>query len=106
MQKTDILAMSLKELNRLEILQRARDNRITQKKAADLIGLSVRQTRRLMHGLRDYGPKGIQSKKRGKKGNRRLSREIRRRAIDLVREHYEDFGPKFARMTIHKGDLM
>ncbi len=50
--------MSQKELNRLEILSRVREKRMTQSKAAEILGLGVRQVRRLLRALEADGPCG------------------------------------------------
>lgn len=93
---TELVTMSTKELNRLEIIQRVIERRMTQKKAAEMLDLSERQTRRLCTAYGQAGPTAIISKKRGRPSNRRLSEELRTRAIAIVRERYADFGPKLA----------
>ena len=45
------LTMSRKELNRLEILGRVLERRLTQAKAAEQLGLSLRQVERLCRKL-------------------------------------------------------
>jgi hypothetical protein len=93
---TDVLLMSQKELNRLEILRRALEKQIKQTKAAELLDLTTRQTRRLMRSLEAQGARGIQSKKRGKPSNHRLSTGTRDSVLNLVRSRYHDFGPTLA----------
>ena len=88
--------MSHKELNRLEVLQRALDLRITQRKAAEILGLDSRHVRRLMHALRAEGPAALASKRRGRPSNRRLAPKLRTRALKLIQERYSDFGPTLA----------
>ena len=46
MDETGCLTMSRKELNRLEILRRVLERRLTQAKAAEQLGLGVRQVER------------------------------------------------------------
>ena len=50
--------MSRKELNRLQILNRVLERRLTQSKAAEQLGLSLRQIERLCRKLRLEGPDG------------------------------------------------
>ena len=52
------LTMSTKELQRLEILGRVRERRLTQAHAAAQLGLGVRQVKRLCRALRLDGPAG------------------------------------------------
>jgi hypothetical protein len=90
------LTMSAKELNRLEILGRVLERRLTQAQAARQLGLSVRQVERLCRKLRVEGPGGLTSQKRGRASNRRLPSELRERTLLLVQSCYSDFGPTLA----------
>jgi len=90
------LTMSHTELERLEVIQRVRERRLTQEEAAGMLGLGLRQVQRLCAAYRDRGAAGLVSAKRGRESNRRLPDELRRRAMDLVRARYADFGPTLA----------
>jgi len=90
------LTMSRNELNRLQILTRVLERRLTQAKAAEQLGLSLRQVERLCRTLRLEGPDGLVSKKRGRPSNRRLPNAMREHALSLVLAHYVDFGPTLA----------
>ena len=96
MDDTGCLTMSAKELNRLEILGRVLERRLTQTQAAQQLGLSVRQVERLCRKLRVEGPRGLVSQKRGRVSNRRLPSELRERTLRLVQSCYSDFGPTLA----------
>ncbi len=87
------LTMSTKELDRLEIIGRVVERRLTQRDAAERLGLSLRQAERLCRAFRTDGASGLVSHKRGRRSNRKLSSALRERALDLVRERYADFGP-------------
>jgi hypothetical protein len=50
-----------------------------------------------MARFRRQGASGLVSGKRGKQGNRRLPAIYTGHVLDLVREHYADFGPTLAR---------
>lgn len=93
MKEAGNLTMSAKELDRLEIIGRVVDRRLTQRKAAERLGLSLRQVERLCRAFRTDGAAGLVSRKRGRSSNRKLSSALRERAVDLVRERYTDFGP-------------
>lgn len=90
------LTMSGKELNRLQILARVLERRLTQAKPAEQLGLTLRQVERLCRTLRLYGPDGLVSKKRGRSSNRRLLDSLREHALSLVLAQYVDFGPTLA----------
>ena len=66
------VTMSRKELNRLQILGRVLERRLTQAKAAEQLGLSLRQVERPCRTLRREAPEGLVSTKRGRPSNRRV----------------------------------
>ena len=68
--------MSEEELNRKTYLDKAIDRRITQKAAAEILGISERQVRRLIRRYRQDGNEGLVSLQRGKPSNRRLKEEV------------------------------
>jgi transposase len=90
------LTMSARELNRLEVLGRVLERRLTQRDAAERLDLSLRQVERLCRALRDHGAAGLVSRQRGRPSNHKIPAAVRVRAVDLVRTRYCDFGPTFA----------
>jgi transposase len=88
--------MSAKEITRLEMMQRLKDKRLTQKEAAHLLGLSTRQIKRLWRAYRKHGAQGLVSRRRGKASNNRLDAGVVQQALDLIQEKYTDFGPTLA----------
>jgi transposase len=96
MREAGNLTMSAKELDRLEIISRVIERRLTQRKAAERLDLSVRQVERLCRAFRTDGATGLVSRKRGRPSNRKLAAVLRDRALDLVRGRYADFGPTLA----------
>ncbi len=92
----ELLEMSRKELSRVEIMERMKAKKMTQKKGAESLGISVRQLRRIWKNYQEKGAAGLVSKRRGKPSNNRLPSETRQRAIDLLHSLYADFGPTFA----------
>jgi len=92
----ELLEMSKKELSRVEVMERMKAKKMTQKKGAEALGISIRQVRRLRKNYEEKGAAGLINKSRGKPSNNRLPAEIRQRAIDLLHSLYADFGPTFA----------
>lgn len=92
----DILVLSQREMKRLFIIQRAIACEVAQAKAAEILGLSVRQVRRIIKRVRIEGDKGIVHRSRGRPSNKSLPEETKERVIDLYREKYDDFGPTLA----------
>ena len=67
--------MSTKELSRLEIMQRLAEKRMSQREAAHVLGVSVRQVKRLLRAYREHGAQGLISKRRGRPSNNRLAED-------------------------------
>jgi transposase len=88
--------MSGKELTKLEIMQRLKDKRLKQREAAEILGVSLRQVKRLYQAYRTQGPKGLISQRRGRPSNHRLPADLVQKAVDLIRSKYADFGPTLA----------
>jgi hypothetical protein len=90
------LFMTFKECDRLKIIQKVCDKRLTQESAAENLGVCTRQVKRLCQKYRLHGPIGLVSKKRGVKSNNYISDEIKEKALSIIKEKYSDFGPTFA----------
>lgn len=96
------VTMSIEELRRVYVVKQAISRAITQKKAAELIGLSYRQTKRLVRRVREEGDRGIIHRLRGRRGNRRIAEEVKEKALSLHHEKYWDFGPTLASEKLSK----
>jgi hypothetical protein len=92
----DELRMSSKERVRLDAMNRVRRKELCVVKAAALMGISVRQARRLWKRFRLGGDKGLVHQLRGKASNRRLDGDLGNRIIKRHQEQYSDFGPTLA----------
>jgi hypothetical protein len=93
---SELVTMSAKEIDRLTVIQRVRDRRLSQKRAAGLVGLSTRQMRRLVKAYGRDGTRALVSKRRGRRANNATPPELRTRVMALVAERYTDFGPTLA----------
>lgn len=96
MAKPGLITMSMRELNRIKIVQAVIEHRLKRYQGAERLGLSLRQMTRIVDRYLQFGVTGMTSGLRGKAGNRQLPEEIAARAIGLIREHYVDFGPTLA----------
>jgi len=92
----DIVAMSQKEIHRVEVIQKLIDKRIVETDAANQLNISVRQVRRLKKAYKQYGAVGLTSKKRGAKSNHKYPDALKEVVLMTVRENYADFKPTFA----------
>ena len=61
-----------------------------------MLGLSVRQIKRLLRTYRQKGAAGLVSKHGGRKANNRLSEEVTKQALNLLKTKYQGFGPRLA----------
>jgi len=87
--------MSVSERVRLETFGRVKRGEITVVKAAEILGLSIRQTRRIWKRFKARGDGGLVHGLRGRSSNRRLSAQTASLAVKLQQEKYSDFGPTF-----------
>lgn len=92
----EILTMTTQQFERAALMKQIQDRRLTQRKAAEILGLSLRQVERLYGLYKRSGAAGLASTRRGRPSNRKLSTELRSAALALVRRHYADFGPTLA----------
>jgi len=88
--------MSVKERIRLEALSRVKRGELTGVSAAELMGLSVRQARRVWKRFRQEGDAGLLHRLRDRSSNRRLDQELRDRIVQRHQERDADFGPTLA----------
>jgi transposase len=88
--------MSTTELSRLEVMQRVAEKRLSQKEAGEMLGVSVRQVKRLLKGYRRDGASGLISQQRGKASNHQLSEGVKQKVLDFLKEKYQGFGPTLA----------
>lgn len=88
--------MNRGERKRLEIFSRVKRREITLAKAAELVGLSVRQAKRAYARYREEGDRGLVHRLRGRASNRGTDPALRERVLELYRGRYVDFGPTLA----------
>ncbi len=91
MVKPGWITMSMRELNRVKVIEAVIERRLKHYQAAERLDLSTRQIHRIVDRYLQFGTAGIASKHRGKASNHQLSANIAARAITLIREHYVDF---------------
>ena len=95
--------MTQAERGRLVALKKAKKKLITQKQAAEEIGVTERQVRRLPRKLRWKGDQAVIHELRGRASNRKLPAELEQRAISILfRPGIPGFGPTLASEYLHK----
>ena len=93
-----------KELRNLHLMRKVLEKEIRQGEAAGILGLSLRQIRRMVKRVRAEGDRGVVHRSRGRPSNRRVPDEIRGKVIDLYRCQYGDFGPRLAAEKLWERD--
>jgi transposase len=92
----DLLTMSKEELSRLEVMERMQARQMGQRTAAEVLGVSVRQVKRLLSAYRREGVAGLVSRQRGKPSHHQLEPGRVQAVIDLLKGRYAGFGPTLA----------
>jgi len=89
--------MTQEERDRLVVLRKARDKKITQREASLELQVTERQVRRMLVKLKERGDKAVVHGLRGGVSNRRLSPERREEIAGILSEPvYAGFGPTLA----------
>ena len=89
--------MTQADRDRLVALKKAKRKLITQREAAEELGLSVRQVKRLLHALKKRGDQAVVHGLRGKRSNRRIEESMERQAVQILSaDVYQGFGPTLA----------
>ncbi|MCX5545332.1 ISNCY family transposase [Paraburkholderia sp. CNPSo 3076] len=96
MNATGMITMTMRELDRLKVIQAIVEMGLKPGRGAERLGLTVRQVERLVIRYRESGAAGLVSHKRGRPGNHQLPAGKAERATALIRDRYRDFGPTLA----------
>jgi transposase len=102
MLRGELVTLNMRELDRLKMIQAIVEMGLKPGRAAERLGLSVRQVERLVTRYRQSGAAGLASGRRGNPGNRKLDEGLAVRALTIIRERYTDFGPTLAREKLEE----
>ena len=95
--------MSQEERDELHWLKKAKEGEITQREAAEKIGISDRWVRKLLKRMAKQGDGVVVHGLRGRPSNRKLSTKIQRQALAILKQpDWQDFGPTFAAEQLEK----
>jgi len=94
--RPDTITMTMRQLDRLKVLQALADGHLKTGIAAARLGLSARQTLRLLRRYQSEGAAGLQNRRQGASGHRQLPPGLESRVRGLIRNRYADFGPTLA----------
>jgi hypothetical protein len=90
------LSVSKRDLQRIEVLTEVLAGRRTTKSAAGVLGMSMRQTQRLLSRYRDGGGGALIHRSRGRPAVNRLGAGVQEYVLGLIRQNFRDFGPTLA----------
>ncbi|GEM_PF-1075995 len=85
---------TLKEINRVKVIQDVVDRRLTTHLAAERLSISDRHCRRLLQRYRESGAAGLTDARSGKPGTHRIDESLRHHILTLLRENYVGFAHK------------
>lgn len=83
--------LSMKEQKRLQVITELDTGRMTGQEGAELVGVSVRQVRRLLAAYRQKGVEAVVHGNRGRAPATRTPEVIRDRVLTLARTEYRDY---------------
>lgn len=107
----ETLALNVKERRRLIVLTKVKEGQLSVAKAAELLGVSERQGRRIWQRFKRQGDGGLAHGLRGRPSNR--SCVVKTEALRLCRQKYAGFGAALASeyltdqddLTVHRVTL-
>src|SRR5260370_11529565 len=95
--------MNQADRDRLVSLKKAKKKLITQKEAAEELGITERQVRRLLGKLKKCGDKAVVHALRGQPSNRKIDEKIQRQAVQILSQPaYRGFRPTLASEHLSK----
>jgi len=92
----ELVKLSQRELKYHEVITKVLAGKLTNRQAAEELHLTTRQVRRLKPKVKDHGAQGLIHQNRGRVPNNKILDKTVTEAIELIKNHYWDFGPTFA----------
>lgn len=83
------VTLSQSELNRVLVLQRVIDGRLSVPEAATVLGLSERHVKRLKHRFKEEGPEALAHGNRGRKPAHTIPDAVRQQVLELAQSTYK-----------------
>lgn len=85
------VTLTVKEQKRLKVIAEVDAGRMTGLEAAEVLGLSLRQTRRLIAAYRARGAAGLAHGNRGRASPRGIPEGVCKKILELARRQYSDY---------------
>ncbi|MDR1411166.1 MAG: helix-turn-helix domain-containing protein, partial [Spirochaetaceae bacterium] len=87
-----------------KIMEMVKQNLKTLTAASRELGISYSQAKRIYRRYLSGGDEALAHGNRGKPSNNKVDEETVKKAVELYREKYNDFGPTLARETLFERD--
>ena len=88
--------MSAKDIKRVQMMGLVADGKRDLARAAEVLGVSYRQAKRIYGRYREEGPAGVVHRNLGQRSHRSHSVELKAAVLEKYRGEYADFGPTLA----------
>jgi transposase len=85
------VTLSMDEIKRVYVIQQVEEKKLSGREAAQRLGLSIRQVRRLLVKYRGAGPSGLGHGNRGRAPHNRVDEEVRKKIQELSEQEYKDY---------------
>lgn len=92
----DCIQLTTKEQTRLDLINAVLGGKMTNSQAAAMLGLSLRQVKRLKKKVKEQGGHAVIHQLKGQAGNHHLAKSLKEQSLSLIKEKYPDFRPTFA----------
>src|SRR5579872_6835533 len=102
----ETLSMSRKERDRLAMMRQVKEKKLRLGQAAQMLGLSYRQAKRVWKRYRTQGDAGLVHRLRGRPSSRRKAAALREQVLKRYEQRYADFGPTLAAEYLGKEDKL
>lgn len=106
MARAEYVLMNQRDLDVLKAMAPVLAGKRTQAEAGRLLGLCVRQVRRIAGRLRVEGDAGVKHQLCGRPGNHRSEAQLKARVLAAYRAQYGDFGPTHASEKLGESGLV
>lgn len=85
------VTLNMNEIKRLYLIQQMHEQKMTGPEAAEQLGLSLRQVRRLVAKYRAKGARGLVHGNRGRPAHNRVDEGVRVKIQELAQQEYPDY---------------
>ena len=92
----EMIEMNARERRRMTVMARVKEGLLKLCMAAQMMGVSYRQAKRIIRRYRQEGDAGVVHRGRGRSSNRMRPATERKQAVALYAKHFADFGPLLA----------